>query len=79
MPDPLRTEALFQAAKIIADPESSRRDKLAATRFLLEADRNDLTVEKLDLDRAKFDHAAKTHATPVDDFVIDLAPYDPTR
>jgi hypothetical protein len=51
VPDPLKTEALYQAAKMLADPEASHRDRLAASKLLLEADRHDLSEDKLVLDR----------------------------
>jgi hypothetical protein len=59
VPDPMRTEVLFQAARMLTDPEASHRDRWAASKFLLEADRHDLTEDKLALDRARFELAAK--------------------
>ncbi len=43
------TEALSACYAILIDPESGRKAKLAATRVLQQADRNDLLAERLKL------------------------------
>lgn len=53
VPDELKTEALFQAARILADPESERRDRLAAAKLLAALDRVDQLDDRLDLERSK--------------------------
>lgn len=81
VPDPLRTEALYQAAKALTDPEASHRDRLAAMKLLLEADRHDQADDRMVLDRAKFEHATRPPETPDDDFTVDLGrpPDDPAH
>jgi hypothetical protein len=76
VPDPLRTEALYQAARTLADPGSSYRLRLAASKLLLDADKHDLSEDKLDLERAKFEHATRPPETSADDFSIDLSESD---
>lgn len=66
VPDALRTEALYQAAKVLADVETSHRDKLAAMKLLLEADRQDLAEDK-------FSHDTRPPEQPADDYIIDLS------
>lgn len=57
VPDELKTEALFQAAKILAEAGGDERYKLAAMRFLDSADRTDVLAEvalkRLDLAERK--------------------------
>lgn len=57
VPDRLQTEALFQAAKILASRESTPREKLAVMRFLDAAQRTDIAEElartKIELERLK--------------------------
>jgi len=79
VPDELRTEALIQAAKTLASPYSSVRERLAATKLLLDADRSDQREDKLELDKAKFEHATRPPEQPDDDYIIDLGtpPADP--
>ena len=68
VPDPLRTEALYQAAKALTDPEASHRDRIAVARFLLAADKSDRELEQTAaaIEAPEHDQAA--------DFEIDLAP-----
>ena len=41
VPGEVKNEAIYQALKILASPQSSHRDRLAASKFLLQADRAD--------------------------------------
>jgi hypothetical protein len=50
VPDELKAEALWQAMKLIADPKGNARDKMAAARFVVAAERNDLAAARLKLD-----------------------------
>lgn len=73
VPDHLRSLALRDAEATYLDEKASFRDRSAATRFLIEADR-------MDLDSAKFDASTYAAPPPTDDFlvILDLAPADPT-
>jgi hypothetical protein len=53
VPDALRTEALFQCARILADPLSDARHALAAGRLLATLTRCDQLDDRLDLERAR--------------------------
>lgn len=57
VPDEAKTEALFQAAKILTDPNGKPNLKIAAMRFLVAADRADTIAElgqaRLELARLK--------------------------
>jgi hypothetical protein len=74
VPDHLRTLALRDAEATYLDEKAGYRDRSAATRFLIEAD-------KCDLDSAKFDVATYAAPPPTDDYelILDLAPADPTQ
>jgi hypothetical protein len=47
VPDPVKTEAIFQTAKILADPLSSDRDRIAAARTMALLDRIDQADDRL--------------------------------
>jgi hypothetical protein len=49
VPDIAKTEAILACYQVLTDPESSRKARMAATRVLQQADRNDLLAEKLRL------------------------------
>jgi hypothetical protein len=53
VPDELRTDALYQCAKILASPDADPRLKVAAARLLAAFDRSDQREDKLDLDKLK--------------------------
>jgi hypothetical protein len=73
VPDVLKNETLYQCAKILASLEADDRDKLAAMKVLIAADKADQGEERLTLDREKHDHATKLPEQPADNFVIDLS------
>lgn len=83
VPDAMRTVVLDQAGRIMSDATASHRDKVAAAKLLLEADRHDLMEDKLALEIAKFEHDTKPPDNPADDYTIDLSdePYqgDPAQ
>jgi len=74
--DPLRTEALYQGRPDPRRPRVVHRVRLAASKLLLDADKHDLSEDKLDLERAKFEHATRPPETAADDFSIDLSEPD---
>ena len=53
VPDELKSEALFRAAKILTDPEADDRLKLAAAKFLQGCDKVDQADDKLDFEKSK--------------------------
>ena len=70
VPDEAKTEALFQAVKILTAELSSDRLKLAAMRFLVAADRTDIVSElglaKLELARLKLKTDGPDEGAPKD-------------
>ncbi len=75
VPDGLKTEVLFAAARILADDNATERAKMAASRLLLEADKVDQRERVIALQFDKFDFQARPADAPdEDDYVIDLGP-----
>jgi hypothetical protein len=70
VPDVLRTEALYQAAEILADDEADTREKIAAMRLLAVFDVADINAARLELARLKL---AKPEATDARDALLDEA------
>jgi hypothetical protein len=52
VPDVCKNEGILACYAVLTDPESSRKAKMAATRVLEQADRNDLLAERLRLVKA---------------------------
>lgn len=69
VPDELKTESFFQAARIITGPDTSDRSRLAAMKFLLTAERTDVAAAALELAREK---AEREKAPEADAAKVDL-------
>jgi hypothetical protein len=49
VPEVVKNEGIYACYKVLIDPESGRKAKMAAARVLEQADRNDLLAERLKL------------------------------
>jgi hypothetical protein len=75
VPDVIRSEAIYQLAKIVATA-TKPRDKLRAAQILAAFDRCDQREEMIALARAKFEHETRPPEVPDDDYDIDLSAAD---
>lgn len=79
VPDAVKNETIYQATKILADPDAGEREKLAAMRVLATFDRVDQADDKLKMHREKLTHDIgkdnpAVEANPIGDMLSTLSP-----